>query len=656
MHVSGAEAGAAAWPHVPAALPNLECRGERGGAVHGSCAFLEVAGTVSVPATAHAQPQAQNHAWPACPTARSPSSGHHPASAPDLVSYAEHHVHGGLGLFGPGHHPSQGTYAWAQHHHGQHSHHHSQQQFAWRSYHGHGAGTGPSSESKGDGPSPRTWDGWTEFSGSRPVEQAPGEAPGRPPPAPGSAPAPTAGHAPGPAGPSPGPANGPSAAAAIGAVGGVGDDLYDPLADVDMADGAGPTAAAAASAPGPAAAVGPVLSPVDLVVVWDLDETLIVFNSLLNGTFARAAAAGLESSTRPAAAGPTGPGPAAPSAGPGPGSTPSVPQDPGAGPAAQQAAGEQGNASLPARASALGARLAGLVFDFVDNHLDFRLLDSMDPLSFGELWALAAAPEEAAEAGGAFLSAAGPMPSPHAVPHRQAFPAPAVPRETVERIARVFGGGGEGLLGALGPAQSAELAAALAEAEALSGGWVAAARRLLAAVTAAVAAEAVAAERGLPPPPPPHAALAGGPPFRTVRHVLVSAGHLVATLGKLLLWGLDGAFDIRDVYSASGRSKLDAFRALRLRFGPAAAFVSVGDGAEEDRAAGMLGWGHVRVGLGVGLAGGARSSGGEGAGGGGAGSTLSRTDSEGGCRPWSVPRPLGEIAAAEVLAAAREAY
>jgi hypothetical protein len=60
---------------------------------------------------------------------------------------------------------------------------------------------------------------------------------------------------------------------------------------------------------------------------------------------------------------------------------------------------------------------------------------------------------------------------------------------------------------------------------------VAAGRRLLSALSAAALAPLPAAPSSPPSPPPP-------PAFSAVRHVVVSAGHLAATLGKLLLWGL----------------------------------------------------------------------------------------------------------------------
>ncbi|KXZ49943.1 hypothetical protein GPECTOR_18g101 [Gonium pectorale] len=386
---------------------------------------------------------------------------------------------------------------------------------------------------------------------------------------------------------------------------------------------------------------------VDLVVVWDLDETLIVFNSLLSGAYARAAAAA------------HGRGPADGAAAASAAAKVALADESGADGAVAEAVAES---SLPREAAALGQRLADFVFDFCDNHMDFRALDTVDPMSFAELWAEASVAIAQAEADADSPAAGGDNNAGRAGAGRRGV----ATRATLERIATVYAGGAEGLTEVVGAEGRRALAEALAEVERLTGGWVSAARRLLAGVSAA----AEAADASSAGPGPGVMAEAGAPPalvFRGVRHVLVSAGHLVATLGKLLLWGLDPHFDIRDVYSASGRTKLDAFRALRSRFGPSAAFVAVGDGAEEERAATVMGWGFVRVALTE-------------AAGAAAVAARSRLVSRAGPavttavaaaevvaeepgaaeaegeRPWRMPRPVAAIRAEEVLAAAREAY
>ncbi|GFR48647.1 hypothetical protein Agub_g10600, partial [Astrephomene gubernaculifera] len=347
---------------------------------------------------------------------------------------------------------------------------------------------------------------------------------------------------------------------------------------------------AAATAPTPTAASSS--SAVDLIVVWDLDETLIIFNSLLSGAYARAAAAAhgrgpADSAAAAAAAARVAPAAAA-----------TVTRDGGvsneagsgvAGGGEGLAAAAAAATSLQRRAELLGQRLADLVFDFCDDHMDFRALDGLDPLNFAELWSQACTSSASSgqqPATDASATTRDNTANP-AICNTSTAAAIVPKRSTLERIARVYSSGADGLSDVLGTAGCSKLAEALAEAEELTGGWVAAARRLLTEVTSAAAASA---EGGAPP-------AAAEVTFRRVRHVLVSAGHLVATLGKLLLWGLDEHFDIRDVYSASGRPKLACFRALCSRFGPNSAYVAVGDGAEEQRAAAVMGWGFVRVAL-----------------------------------------------------------
>lgn len=101
----------------------------------------------------------------------------------------------------------------------------------------------------------------------------------------------------------------------------------------------------------------PPQSAADLVVVWDLDETLIIFNSLLNGAFARAAAASAvrgpqEVADAAAARVPTMPAAAADTA----------------------ATAREGGSSLSKQAAAVGRRLAEMVFSFCDDHMGFKMV------------------------------------------------------------------------------------------------------------------------------------------------------------------------------------------------------------------------------------------------------------------------------------------
>jgi hypothetical protein len=55
-----------------------------------------------------------------------------------------------------------------------------------------------------------------------------------------------------------------------------------------------------------------------------------------------------------------------------------------------------------------------------------------------------------------------------------------------------------------------------------------------------------------------------------VTHVLVGNSQLVPLLGKLMLFKLDAAFDVADVYSASSAAKMGCFRRIAEKYGPKA--------------------------------------------------------------------------------------
>ncbi len=99
-----------------------------------------------------------------------------------------------------------------------------------------------------------------------------------------------------------------------------------------------------------------------VVAVWDLDETLIVFNSLLSGAFAKAMGA-------VAAAAGEGEG-----EGEGEGGSSAAALGGAAAAGAGAGTGGGGGELLAARALALGQRMADVVFDFCDAHLGFNLV------------------------------------------------------------------------------------------------------------------------------------------------------------------------------------------------------------------------------------------------------------------------------------------
>ena len=74
-------------------------------------------------------------------------------------------------------------------------------------------------------------------------------------------------------------------------------------------------------------------------------------------------------------------------------------------------------------------------------------------------------------------------------------------------------------------------------------------------------------------------------------NVLVTAGCLLPTLAKLQLFKLDGLFEApHAVMSARGEGKAACFAKIAARYGPDARFCVIGDGCEEAEAARALNW------------------------------------------------------------------
>ncbi|MGH0166143.1 UNVERIFIED_CONTAM: hypothetical protein FKN15_050172 [Acipenser sinensis] len=68
-------------------------------------------------------------------------------------------------------------------------------------------------------------------------------------------------------------------------------------------------------------------------------------------------------------------------------------------------------------------------------------------------------------------------------------------------------------------------------------------------------------------------------------NVLVTTTQLIPALSKVLLYGLGSAFPIENIYSATKTGKDSCFERVVQRFGRRAVYVVVGDGAEEESAA-----------------------------------------------------------------------
>lgn len=123
---------------------------------------------------------------------------------------------------------------------------------------------------------------------------------------------------------------------------------------------------------------------------------------------------------------------------------------------------------------------------------------------------------------------------------------------------------------------------ALQRTDALTGGWLTHARKLLAGLSSC-GAHVETGHNGY-----------------ELRLSIVSTGHLVATLGKLLLFDLASFIPALHVFSASKDTKLTCFRRIEAQFGGASArFCAVGDGAEEAVAAAVLRWPFVKIVLGA---------------------------------------------------------
>ncbi|KAK9855488.1 hypothetical protein WJX84_010946 [Apatococcus fuscideae] len=85
------------------------------------------------------------------------------------------------------------------------------------------------------------------------------------------------------------------------------------------------------------------------------------------------------------------------------------------------------------------------------------------------------------------------------------------------------------------------------------------------------------------------------PASRRVANILVSAGQLVATLAKLLLFRLDRFFPIQNIYSSAVHGKQECFSRIRQQFQHSAKFYAIGDSDEELWAAESQGWPFVQI-------------------------------------------------------------
>jgi hypothetical protein len=361
---------------------------------------------------------------------------------------------------------------------------------------------------------------------------------------------------------------------------------------------------------GPAAggSSGGRVKPIPALVIWDLDETLILFNSLVTGSPPFPAAAAGAAATA-AALGPAEPGGAV------------VVSNPGA----TAAGGDEDR--LKQRGAALGARMESLIWSLLDHVFGFEQLEKSEYESLDA--ALGGSGSDSGEQSWLVGEGEGDTPL-----RRQSVSAAS---ETPARRAGMYAQGFRKVAEGYSGGQRWLAAQPVSARRSKASGAVAAA----AVATAAAAGEGGGAPREEAPKQWPFreglvalrkeiSELTGSWDCDARRaleavvenggtNVLVTASHLVAALGKLLLYDLDSFFPAATaVWSASSISKTDVFTrvvqahlaahghvdaAQRYSLGSCssdtlpAGFVAVvvGDGTEEEAAARRLQLPFVKI-------------------------------------------------------------
>ena len=306
------------------------------------------------------------------------------------------------------------------------------------------------------------------------------------------------------------------------------------------------------------------------VYVWDLDETLIVFNSLLTGAFmdARRASEGRDKAM---------------------------------------------SAENARALSSLAEQIEDLVYAVAERALFFKQLEGRNRPCFG---AALQADDGRDLAQYSFATDGLDGLSSGEGRNRDAGEAgPEEERKVALRYravrdlyvaARAAGGraaeGGEAGASPLLEAEREAAEAAIEAVDALADGWLSTAEEVLSsiwqyeAVLDRLPYVAYAPDDGeLAFRPEPSAAGGAGKGTRSDVNVLVTNGELLPTVAKLLLFGLARHFHPACIYSSRDAGKLACFREVVKRFGAAADMVAVGDGAEEAAAAARCGMRFVKV-------------------------------------------------------------
>jgi EYA(Eyes Absent) family protein len=309
------------------------------------------------------------------------------------------------------------------------------------------------------------------------------------------------------------------------------------------------------------------------VYVWDLDETLIVFNSLLTGAFmdARRASEGKDKAM---------------------------------------------SAENARALSGLAEQIEDLVYAVAERALFFKQLEGRNRPCFGAAlqaddgrdlakYAFAGDGLEGLSSGEGRNRDAGEA-SPEeerkvAWRYRAVRDLYVAARAAGRRAAEGGGGDASPLLEA--EREAAE--AAIEAVDALADGWLSTAEEVLSsiwqyeAVLDRLPYVAYSPDDGelvfRPEPAAGGAPRGAGKGTRSDVNVLVTNGELLPTVAKLLLFGLAKHFHPACIYSSRDAGKLTCFREVVKRFGAAADMVAVGDGAEEAAAAARCGMRFVKV-------------------------------------------------------------
>ncbi|XP_014119097.1 PREDICTED: eyes absent homolog 4 isoform X3 [Pseudopodoces humilis] len=277
-------------------------------------------------------------------------------------------------------------------------------------------------------------------------------------------------------------------------------------------------------------------SDLERVFVWDLDETIIVFHSLLTGSYAQKY--GKLSSPF----------------------TPSLSETselifllP------SRERGTETPYGDPPMAVTLGLRMEEMIFNLADTHLFFNDLEECDQVHIDDV---------SSDDNGQDLSTYSfATDGFHAAASSANLCLPTGVRGGVDwmrklafryrRVKELYNTYKNNIGGLLGPAKRDAWLQLRAEIEALTDSWL----------TNALKSLSIISTRS------------------NCVNVLVTTTQLIPALAKVLLYSLGGAFPIENIYSATKIGKESCFERIMQRFGRKVVYVVIGDGVEEEQAA-----------------------------------------------------------------------